>query len=112
MQITANPLKQVNDVNDQPTDILFSSNVVTENSLNGTIIGNFTTTDQDSGQTHTFLITNNVGRLSFFYTTSCVNCFLYVLCYRSILLYKTLHDTVLCIHLSFHTESRDTHEGL
>ena len=85
----------MNDVNDQPTDISLSSNAVAENSPNGTIIGNLTTTDQDSGETHTFLITNSIGKLSSFapFHMSPVFCTCFVIVV--FFLYKTLHDAAL-----------------
>ena len=48
-------------MNDQPTSISLSSNVVAENSQKGTIIGNLGTTDEDSGQSHTFSIVSTIG---------------------------------------------------
>lgn len=56
-------IEQVEDVNDQPTSISLSSNVVSENSSPGTVVGDLSTKDDDAGQTYTFSIINTVGML-------------------------------------------------
>ena len=48
------------DVNETPTDILLSNNSVSENQAIGTSVGDFTTTDPDTGNTFTYsLVTGN-----------------------------------------------------
>ena len=46
----------VNDVNEAPTDISLSANAVDENITIGTTVGGLTTTDVDSGDTHTYTL--------------------------------------------------------
>lgn len=52
---------QVNAVNDRPTDIALDNNNVAENSDNGTVIGQLSTTDPDEGDTHTYILTDDAG---------------------------------------------------
>ena len=47
----------ITDSNDPPTDIALSSNVVSRNAPIGTVIGNFSATDQDNSDSHTFTLT-------------------------------------------------------
>jgi hypothetical protein len=51
----------VNAVNHAPTDIALSSASVAENQPVGTIIGSFSTTDQDAGNTFTYSLVTGVG---------------------------------------------------
>lgn len=51
----------VTDANDTPTDILLSSNDINENSATGTVVGNFSSTDQDAGDVHTYSLVNGAG---------------------------------------------------
>lgn len=44
----------VADANDAPTNIMLSNNQIDENSPIGTLIGNFSTTDPDAADTHTY----------------------------------------------------------
>jgi len=44
----------ISNVNDPPTDITLSNNSVNENLPPGTLVGTFTTTDDDLGNTHTY----------------------------------------------------------
>jgi VCBS repeat-containing protein len=46
----------INDVNDPPSDLTLSNATVAENQPVGTDVGGFTTTDQESGQTHTYTL--------------------------------------------------------
>ena len=48
-------------VNDTPTDLNLSANIVAENAANGTVIGTVTGTDPDSGDTGTYSFTNSAG---------------------------------------------------
>ncbi len=49
-------LVTVTDVNDAPTNITLSNNIVAENQPVGTTVGNLTSTDQDVGNTFTYTI--------------------------------------------------------
>jgi hypothetical protein len=49
------------DVNRPPTDITLSASSVPENSASGTIVGNLSTTDPDSGQTFTYTLLDSAG---------------------------------------------------
>jgi hypothetical protein len=51
----------VTDVNEAPTDIALSSSSVAENQPSGTVVGTFTTTDPDAGDTHTYTLVAGVG---------------------------------------------------
>ncbi|MEQ6120772.1 cadherin domain-containing protein [Reichenbachiella sp. MALMAid0571] len=51
----------VTDVPEAPTDILLSVNEVAENNDIGEIIGLFTTTDQDAGESYTYVLTTGDG---------------------------------------------------
>ena len=46
----------VNDVNETPTDLSISSNSVPENAPDTTVVGTFSTTDVDTGDSHTYSI--------------------------------------------------------
>ncbi|RED92320.1 cadherin domain-containing protein [Marinoscillum furvescens] len=48
----------IGDVNETATDITLSNNEVDENSVEGTVIGSFTVTDEDAGDTHSFAFQN------------------------------------------------------
>jgi hypothetical protein len=48
-------------INNAPTDILLSSNSVNENLPSGTLVGNFTTTDPDSADSHTYALVNGIN---------------------------------------------------
>ena len=48
-------------VNQAPTDISLSSNTIDENLPSNTVIGNFTTTDPDAGDTHTYTLVAGTG---------------------------------------------------
>ncbi|NCR11151.1 MAG: hypothetical protein GPI95_24240, partial [Microcystis aeruginosa LG13-11] len=50
-----------NDVNESPTDVTLSNNSVAENSPLNTLIGNFTTTDPDTGNTFTYGLVTGIG---------------------------------------------------
>jgi ELWxxDGT repeat protein len=51
---------RVTNINETPTDILLSNNSVSENQAIGTSVGDFTTTDPDTGNTFTYsLVTGN-----------------------------------------------------
>jgi len=51
----------VNDVNDVPTNIALSTDSVQELSPVNTSIGNFSTTDEDAGATHSYSLTSGTG---------------------------------------------------
>ena len=44
----------INDVNEAPTNISLSNNTIDESNPIGTVVGLFSTTDEDAGQTHTY----------------------------------------------------------
>ena len=46
----------VSPTNDYPTAILFSSSIIAENAAGGTIVGQLTTEDSDSDDTHTYVV--------------------------------------------------------
>ena len=48
-------------VNESPTDISLSNSSVAENQPSGTTVGNFTTTDPDAGDTHTYTLVAGMG---------------------------------------------------
>ncbi len=50
-----------NDVNESPTDVTLSNNTVAENSPLNTLIGDFTTTDPDTGNTFTYSLVTGIG---------------------------------------------------
>lgn len=58
---TATVTITVTDANDAPTDISLDNASVPENSLPGTAVGNFSTTDQDSGDTFTYSLASGTG---------------------------------------------------
>ena len=49
------------DVNDAPTDLALSANIVAENATNGTVVGTVSGTDPDSGDTKTYSFTDSAG---------------------------------------------------
>ncbi|MDX9697355.1 MAG: choice-of-anchor Q domain-containing protein [Bacteroidales bacterium] len=50
----------VNDINESPTDQTLSANTINENTASGTVIGLFSTTDEDADDTHSYsLVTGN-----------------------------------------------------
>ncbi|WP_147073278.1 DUF4347 domain-containing protein, partial [Microcystis aeruginosa] len=51
----------VSDVNESPTDVTLSNNTVAENSPLNTLIGNFNTTDPDTGNTFTYSLVTGIG---------------------------------------------------
>ncbi|PSB64080.1 hypothetical protein C7B61_12635, partial [filamentous cyanobacterium CCP1] len=51
----------VNDLNDPPTDILLDKNNVNENVPVGTLVGNFSTVDQDKNDKFTYALVDGVG---------------------------------------------------
>ena len=51
----------VSDVNETPTDLLLSNNSISENQAIGKTVGNFTTTDPDTGNTFTYSLVNGLG---------------------------------------------------
>ena len=53
----------VTDSNDVPTDINLSNNVVERATSIGTVIGNFTATDPDNGDSHTFTLTSDIFQI-------------------------------------------------
>ncbi|WP_287739435.1 cadherin domain-containing protein [Microcystis sp. M179S2] len=50
-----------NDVNESPTNLNLSNNTVAENSPLNTLIGNFNTTDPDTGNTFTYSLVTGIG---------------------------------------------------
>jgi hypothetical protein len=51
----------VTDVNETPTNLTLSNSTVSENQILGTVIGNFTTTDPDTGNTFTYSLVTGTG---------------------------------------------------
>lgn len=51
----------IKNINDRPRDIRLSANSLMENATKGFVIGEFTATDEDIGQTITFRLTNDDG---------------------------------------------------
>ncbi|MCA2660965.1 MAG: cadherin domain-containing protein [Microcystis sp. M049S2] len=51
----------ITDVNESPTDVTLSNNIVAENSPLNTLIGNFNTTDPDTGNTFTYSLVTGIG---------------------------------------------------
>ena len=51
----------VNSTNTAPTDITLSSSSVAENEASGTTVGTFSSTDQDSGDAHTYSLVTGTG---------------------------------------------------
>ncbi len=51
----------VNDINDVPTDIALSTDSIQELSPISTLIGNFSSTDEDAGATHSYVLTTGTG---------------------------------------------------
>jgi hypothetical protein len=51
----------VTDVNDAPTNITLSSNIIVENQPAGTTVGIFATTDVDGGPTYTYTLVSGIG---------------------------------------------------
>ncbi|NER39686.1 MAG: hypothetical protein F6J93_38090 [Oscillatoria sp. SIO1A7] len=51
--------------NNPPTDIVLSNSVIAENSPNGAVVGDLTTTDPNSGDTHSYTLVDNAeGRFA------------------------------------------------
>ncbi|MGC4098880.1 MAG: cadherin domain-containing protein [Nitrospira sp.] len=48
-------------VNEAPTDLSLSANTVAENAANGTVVGTISAVDPDSGDTHTYTLTDTAG---------------------------------------------------
>ncbi len=51
----------VNDINDAPTDIALDNSTVLEHQPQETLVGNFSASDQDSGDIHTYLLVPGTG---------------------------------------------------
>ncbi|MFT5665899.1 MAG: gliding motility-associated-like protein [Vicingaceae bacterium] len=51
----------VKDINDVPTNITLSNNVIPENQAQGTEVGSFTSTDPDAGDIHTYSLVAGTG---------------------------------------------------
>jgi len=51
----------INDVNETPTDIALSSQVVAENQVAGTVVGSLSSADEDSGDSHTYSLVAGTG---------------------------------------------------
>ncbi|HID53032.1 MAG TPA: tandem-95 repeat protein, partial [Anaerolineae bacterium] len=51
----------INDVNDAPTDVALSPSSIAENNSVGDLVGNFSTTDQDAGDTFTYVLTDTTS---------------------------------------------------
>ncbi|MBK9947787.1 MAG: cadherin repeat domain-containing protein [Nitrospira sp.] len=51
----------VSAVNDAPTDLALSANIVAENAANGTVVGLVTGTDPDTGDTKSYSLTDTAG---------------------------------------------------
>ncbi len=51
----------VTDVNETPNDIILSGNVVPENSVTGTVVGNLTANDPDAGSSFSYYFVDGIG---------------------------------------------------
>ncbi|MEO8495773.1 MAG: cadherin domain-containing protein, partial [Planctomycetota bacterium] len=51
----------INDLNDAPTDLAISNDTIAEDASIGAMVGTLTTTDPDSGNTHTYSLVAGVG---------------------------------------------------
>ncbi|MEB3831673.1 cadherin repeat domain-containing protein, partial [Phormidium sp. CCY1219] len=51
----------VNDLNESPTDLALSNNAIDENVGANTAVGNFSTTDPDTGDTFTYSLATGTG---------------------------------------------------
>tara|TARA_Y100001980_G_scaffold45816_1_gene27160 strand:- start:12696 stop:21623 length:8928 start_codon:yes stop_codon:yes gene_type:complete len=51
----------VNDISEAPTDLALSNNTITENNVAGEVIGLFTTTDEDAGESFTYSLAAGSG---------------------------------------------------
>lgn len=51
----------VNDISEAPTDLALSNNTITENNVAGEVIGLFTTTDEDTGESFTYNLAAGSG---------------------------------------------------
>ena len=51
----------VNDINENPTDLSLSNNTIDENSSNGSVVGSVSTTDPDAGETFTYALLDNAS---------------------------------------------------
>ena len=51
----------IEDVNEQPTDVSLSDSTVPENQPVGTVVGTFSTTDTDPGDSHTYSLVEGTG---------------------------------------------------
>jgi Ca2+-binding RTX toxin-like protein len=51
----------VTDVNETPTNLTLSNSTVTENQVIGTVVGNFSSTDPDTGNTFTYSLVTGTG---------------------------------------------------
>ncbi len=51
----------VNDVNEAPTEMMLSGNSITENNTIGDVIGTFSSSDEDDGQTHAYSLVPGSG---------------------------------------------------
>ncbi|WP_137907984.1 DUF4347 domain-containing protein, partial [Dolichospermum planctonicum] len=61
----------VNNVNETPTNLTLSNSTIAENQIIGTVVGNLTTTDPDTGNTFTYsLVTGNGATDNSFFTIS------------------------------------------
>jgi VCBS repeat-containing protein len=58
---TDNVLITINSVNDAPTDIALSNDTIDEGQASGTAVGNLTTTDADTADTHTYTLVAGAG---------------------------------------------------
>jgi uncharacterized repeat protein (TIGR01451 family) len=58
---TATVTITINGVDDAPTDISLDNNSVAENQPSGTLVGSFSTTDADSGDTFTYSLVSGIG---------------------------------------------------
>ncbi|MHC5595393.1 MAG: putative Ig domain-containing protein [Nostoc sp.] len=61
LSFTKNFTISLNDINEAPTDAQLSSSNINENSGSTTVIGNFTTTDPDAGNTFTYSLVTGAG---------------------------------------------------
>ncbi|SNS93446.1 Por secretion system C-terminal sorting domain-containing protein [Ekhidna lutea] len=51
----------INDLNEDPTDVMLSNNTVEESNQIGTLVGSLSSTDEDAGQLHSYILVSGTG---------------------------------------------------
>ncbi|WP_211941773.1 cadherin domain-containing protein [Cylindrospermopsis raciborskii] len=59
--VTQDLIIDVTNVNEAPTDLTLSATTIEENQASGTVVGNFSTTDPDAGNTFTYSLVTGTG---------------------------------------------------